>query len=924
MAKDPLDSDIKKPYENLSTEDQTVLAQNEASPAGSGGQNGSTSVRPNAEDVIQAADDCAVTDQQTILRVPVLDNDPQGDQAPEIIALSQPESGTASIADDGSIRFSPDEAGLQEIRYVVEDGAGGTADAKANIFVNPENGQVERSVLAGLNRDELVDVARSCADGMALDVARLAGDQIVVEPPEPGQRIQIAASPGQTISIQDPTFLEPELLRVDGGLLVIAEDGRMIFLENFVAAAENDTPVTLSIADKGPFDGGTILLASVDTTDSVDGRVTQFAGATEASPNPFEQEPAAGPDGVAHGGGAGFSPYQSSSIGTGLDAIGPLGPTDLNFGIQERVLANAGQSDTLSSLGDGGIEGIDPTIPGDPNDPDDPTAIANQPPVISINANITVEVGEVTVGGPILIDADPLPDLVEQKSIANAEINGVDGRNLVVGGGGDAAIIFRDEVALFQNSVGVYLIGENGEILDPKLAFAAVEHSDVFLDDNGVQQHPFIRPGGGPLSPGDQVLLSELYPDQALPPGTKFGLFLVVDGGNKGELDGTEALTFQNTDGDLATIFDDQPPVLVVDGNVINRDVFHAIDTDPSNGSLNPLNPGGGGQTISGLVSDGAGLTVAFEDIQLGHGDDDFNDTVVDVLPIPETVSSLTFVNLDIAVDATIVDVDDTNLIKAEVELTTGGQAGDVLAIKASLEGTGITLTEDSTPSHLVLQGSASVEAYQDILRSMEFQFGEGEGQREISFHVVDAAGNSSNTEVVTLSPSNLSAELGTEGNDTLIGQNGVDNAISGRSGDDDLTGGDGNDIIDGGLGNDILNGGPGDDILIGGPGPDEIDGGPGADQLRYFSITERGDRIEGFNASEGDVLNFSDLLGNDSGTDNVEDLLRFDQIGNDIEVSVDVDGTGSDASFVPYVTLVDPVGITTVEEAVNSGTVIT
>lgn len=913
MAKDFANSDMK---DTASTDENTVTAQNEPALDG-GGQAGSD------DGQLHAADDCAVTDQQTTLRLPVLENDQTSGQSLEIIALSQPESGEARIAEDGSIRFSPDEAGLQEIRYVVDDGTGSTADAKANIFVNPQSGAIEQPVLAGLSREDLSDVARSCADGMALDIARLAGDQVVVDPPAPGQRIQIAANPGQQIDIRDPGFLEPELLRVDGGLLIIAEDGRMIFLENFVVASENDTPVTLSIADKGPFDGGTILLASIDTDDSAGENLIQFANRTDASPNPFEAEPAAGSDSVDQGGGAGFSPYDPGNIGTGLDALGPLAPTALDLGIEERILAPAGQDNSLSSLDDGGIEPIDPSIPGDPNDPDDPSAITNQPPVITINANISVEFGEVTVGDPSLNDADPLPELAESKTISNAEINGVDGKHLVVGEGGDAAIIFRDEVALFQNSVGVYLIGENGEIWDPKLAFAAVEHSDVFLDENGVQQHSFIRPGGGPLSPGDQVLLSELYPGQTLPPGTKFGLFLVVDGGNSGGLDGSENLSFKNAEGGTATIFDDQPPTLTVDGEMVHRDVFHAIDADPSDGNANPLNSGGQGQVISGLVPDGAGLTVAFEDVQLGHGDNDFNDTVVDVLPIPAAISSLPFVNLEIDVDTKIVDTDDSNLIKAVVEIANGRQPGDILTINASLDGTGITGTLDGNSGRLVLEGTAPIETYQEVLRSLKFQFGEGEAPRKLSFEVIDEAGNSSNVETVTLSPTNVTAEIGTDGNDTLTGETGVDNAIAGRGGDDVLTGDSGDDILDGGLGNDFLNGGAGDDVLIGGPGADDINGGPGADQHRYFSVTDRGDRIEGFNATEGDVLNFSDLLGNDSGLENIGNFVRFDQVGNDIEVSVDIDGNGADAGFVPYVTLIDPIGVTTVEEAASSGTVI-
>ncbi len=925
--------DDTKAQETGATSDEIVVAQNVAEPAGSAGETGTVADGADLGDGLpSASNDCAVTDQQTVLRLPVLENDQAAGQDLEIIALSQPDSGEAALANDGSIRFAPDEAGLQEIRYVVDDGTGNTADAKINVFVNPESGQVERPVLAGLGREELSEVARSCTDGMALDIVRLAGDQIVVEPPAPGQRIQVAASPGQQIDIRDPGFLEPELLRVDGGLLIIAEDGRMIFLENFVAAAENDNPATLTIADKGPFDGGTILLASIDTESSSDAGITQFAEAAEESPNPFEQQPAAGPDPANDGGGAGFTPYDPGTIGTGLDALGPLGPTALSFGGEERVLANAGQDDTLSGLDDDGIAPIDPdipagdpNIPGDPNDPETPGVIVNQAPVISINANISVEFGEVTNGGQTFVEAQPLPDLNERDALSRSQIktNAVNGDNLVIGEGGDAAIIFRDEVAFYKNNVGVYLIGENGEMLDPKLAFVAVEHADAFFDDNGNQQFAFIRPGGGNLSPGDQVLLSDLYPGLDLEPGAKFGLFLVVENGNGVPLDGTESLQFENKDGGAATVFDGSPPTLLANGDEVPKDVFHAIDNDSESLVANKLNPGGKVQAISGLVDDGAGLTIAFEDLRYRYSDKDFNDTVVDVLPTPAVVSSLPFVNLDIALDATIVDVDDANLTRAVVEISNGGQPGDLLTIVSSLDGTGIAATEDGTSGRLVLEGTAPIETYQEILRSLKFQFGDGEGEREISFEVVDEAGNSSNTEIVTLSPTNLTADIGTEGDDAIAGENGVDNAIAGRGGDDSLFGDSGNDILDGGLGNDFLFGDDGNDILIGGPGADRLNGGDGADEHRYFSITERGDRIEGFNAEEGDVLNFSDLLGNDSGNGNIEEFVRFEQVGDDIEVSVDVDGTGGDFGFIPYVTLVDPVGITTVEEAASNGTVI-
>jgi hypothetical protein len=870
---------------------------------------------------LAAADDCAVTDQNAILRMPVLDNDGQaGSQGLDVVSVTQPASGQVSIANDGSIQFTPGDAGHQEINYTVVNDEGQTSEAKAHVFVNADDSAVSQPVLDNVTRDELAEVARACSDGMALDIARLSGDQITIDPPAPGQRVQVTSTSGQQIAIQDASFIQAKFLNVDGGLLLIAEDGRMIFLDGFGQASTGDNPVTLSINGSEPVQGGRILDVALDVDQS--GPSLQLADLGTVNEELF---PAAG---QVHGGGAGFSAYDPGTIGTGPGVLGPLGPTSLDVAAPDIVLETTLDSE-LSPQGDGfsSLDPIDPDDPGDPGDPgepDNPGDPANQAPVISINARVSVDIGEVTVGGPNFVDAPLLPDLVESKTIAERDINGVDSRNLTIGDGGDAAIIFRDEVALFKNSIGVYLIGENGEMLDPKLAFFAVEHADPFFDENGVQQHAFIRPGGGPLSPGDQVLLSELYPDQDLPPGAKFGVFLVVDGGGTGQILGDETFAFQNADGDPATIFDGAPPTFLANGEPIEINVYHVVDTGSPSGASNDLNPNGKGQAISGLVEDGAGLTIAFEDIELGIGDDDFNDTVIDILPIPEAVSSLPFVNVDIAIDTTIVDADDVNLTRAVVEIANGASPGDTLTLTSSLEGTGISLIEDGASGRLVLEGTGSIEDYQNALRSLQFGFGEGDGERGISFQVTDEAGNVSNTEIVTISPSELTADIGTDGDDTLAGANGVDNAIAGRGGDDNLFGDTGNDVIDGGLGDDFLFGDAGDDLLIGGPGADRINGGDGADEHRYFSITERGDRIEGFNANEGDILNFSDLLGNDGGQGNIEDFIRFDQVGDDIQISIDVDGSGNEFSFVPYVTLVDPVGVTTVEEAASNGTVVT
>jgi Ca2+-binding RTX toxin-like protein len=67
-----------------------------------------------------------------------------------------------------------------------------------------------------------------------------------------------------------------------------------------------------------------------------------------------------------------------------------------------------------------------------------------------------------------------------------------------------------------------------------------------------------------------------------------------------------------------------------------------------------------------------------------------------------------------------------------------------------------------------------------------------------------------------------IGSQLGTEGNDTLIGSLASD-TLSGFGGDDKLSGGAGSDSLDGGSGNDALDGGSGGDYLIGGDGDDVL-----------------------------------------------------------------------------------------------------
>lgn len=73
--------------------------------------------------------------------------------------------------------------------------------------------------------------------------------------------------------------------------------------------------------------------------------------------------------------------------------------------------------------------------------------------------------------------------------------------------------------------------------------------------------------------------------------------------------------------------------------------------------------------------------------------------------------------------------------------------------------------------------------------------------------------------------------QVGTDGNDTLVGYVGND-TLSGGLGDDSIVGGDGDDALTGGAGADFLDGGNGVDTLAGDDGNDTLSGGAGDDHL--------------------------------------------------------------------------------------------
>ena len=278
---------------------------------------------------------------------------------------------------------------------------------------------------------------------------------------------------------------------------------------------------------------------------------------------------------------------------------------------------NGGSTRTIALLDDPSNPAIGAAIPADGVDADQRGLVRDDDP----------DAGAFEAGASEPASST-LPSLVEGLPIDAGDINGVARGQFVIGDAGDAVLTFMDEFAAFQSVLGVYLVGDDGEITDPRIVFERIEQSEASdLASAGA------RPGGGPLSTGDDVPLGLLYDAGELQPGTEFGLFLVADGAdlNDPSLFAEGTLEFRNGDGSPATL-DSTIPELVhtaADGSetIVLGDIMHMTDGDTADGLANALNPGGGTQVVSGIL-DGE-TVIGIEDKATGSTDADYNDVIL-------------------------------------------------------------------------------------------------------------------------------------------------------------------------------------------------------------------------------------------------------------------------------------------------------
>jgi len=139
---------------------------------------------------------------------------------------------------------------------------------------------------------------------------------------------------------------------------------------------------------------------------------------------------------------------------------------------------------------------------------------------------------------------------------------------------------------------------------------------------------------------------------------------------------------------------------------------------------------------------------------------------------------------------------------------------------------------------------------------------------------------------------------------------------INGSDNDDFMFGGSGEDSLFGGLGDDILNGGLGFDTLAGDDGGDTFVFD--ADALSDAVNNGIQDLIADYDIAEGDVVDLSALLGDETVTEaNEAEFVRMD--GN--VLTVDVDGAANGETFVEIAQFNTPLGTDALKILVDDDT---
>ncbi|AEP08454.1 T1SS-143 repeat domain-containing protein [Micavibrio aeruginosavorus] len=198
------------------------------------------------------------------------------------------------------------------------------------------------------------------ADGEVIDTAKLLatlsgatstpandradGPAVIVAAPGAGKTVEITMADGTVYELSFDLDAQTTRVESNGDLVITFADGGVLVLQGYSDAVKGDNPPSLTLADGTVINGVDVLtMVAKDAEAEKAAKVEPASGQTDdvdlaqLAEQLAAVEPAAGEAGGAGGsrGGFGFQSAVDSAPLDSPDAIGPIGPTALQYNIPE-------------------------------------------------------------------------------------------------------------------------------------------------------------------------------------------------------------------------------------------------------------------------------------------------------------------------------------------------------------------------------------------------------------------------------------------------------------------------------------------------------------------------------------------------------------------------------------------------------------
>lgn len=783
----------------------------------------------------EAADDTAVTDEDTAISINVLANDSDADGDALTVIAANAANGDIVIEADGALTYTPDADfnGVDTVTYTIDDGNGGQNSADVAVTVNAVNdGPVSADDNASTDEDISVSINvlgnDTDADGDTLTViaASAANGQVVIETDGALTYTGNANFNGaDTITYtiddgnggQDSATVAVTVNAVNDGP-VAANDS---------ATTDEDISITVNVLANDSDDDGDAL--TITAASAANGQVTVNPDGTLTYTGDANFN---GADTISYTIEDGNGGADSADVAVTVNAIndGPVAAddnatTDEDIAVTIDVLANDSDADgdaltvIAASATNGAVvinENGSLTYTGDAdfNGADTITYTIRDAAGAESTAEVAVTVNAVN-DGPVAV-AETLDVDEGNVSAFNLLTNDSDVD-------GDALTVTAITVGGVERVVGeTFTLGDLGDVtIGPDGA--------VLFDPTGAD--PFA-PGFDPFSSAQTPTLTDLA--------------YTISDSEGGVATATSTISFTPTYdapvalNDTINITESQVLDFSIAGqsfNLTSNDLFEQLDVlqvtalDGQALADEPL-----GELTLSVTSDGgraANVTLSSVSAFPGPGFDPLGN--FEDLGAGETDSlTFTYALQSVATGATTtataaiivhgendgpVAADDTSETDQETAVTI-----DVLTNDSDVEGDTLTVIAATAAN-----GQVVIEADGTLTYTGDAGFS---GDDVITYTISDGNGGEDTAEVaVTVAPEVIDPPQTIEGGDgaeVLTGGSG-DDTINGGGGDDTINAGAGNDVIDGGAGADVINAGAGDDIITNSV-EDTIDGGEGHD----------------------------------------------------------------------------------------------